>query len=169
MWQVAAMAGLKGLQAYAQYKSDKAIRNAKEAWRNYSNTMLNISDAMNQNVITQNQANTELAFREQAIGIQQSEILTAGQAEVAAASAGVKGRSVNQAMRDIQRNAAAAEVQRQQELIQSRLAFNSDRLRSKMSAKMQQDHTYLPKPSGASYLLDAAASTFSFGSSGGYF
>ena len=136
------------------------------AWQNYSNTMVRLSDAVNQNAITTNEILSEQAFAEQAIGIKQSNILTEAQAQVTAAAAGVKGVSVDDVMLDINRNAAEAENKRQNDLAASRLSFDAQRQNSAMSAAQSQDYSYIPRPKLGSYLLDATIK--SFGGSGGF-
>lgn len=158
-WMMAAQAGMSFMQAGQQLAADKAQYKARKAWQTYSNTMVRLSDSMNQNAITTNEIIAQSAFAEQALGIKRSSILTQAKSEVAAAAAGVKGRSVNQSMIDIQRNAAARETERQTSLSNANLAFDQQRLQSRMSAEMQQDYTYLPKPNPATYYLNAAMQT----------
>jgi hypothetical protein len=157
--------GLNLASAFGSYQADKAAAKAAQAWQAYSNTMLRLSDGLNQNAITTNEILSQQAFADQAIGIKQSNILTQAQAEVSAAAAGVKGTSVDDVMRDINRSAAVAENKRQNDLNASYLAFDQQRQSSAMSAAMQQDYSYIPKPKLGSYLLKAAAA--SLGGGGG--
>lgn len=159
MWPILAM---NVIQGFAGYNAASAQAKAKEKWQAYQNTMLQLSNAQSQNAITDNEIMAQQAFADQGIGIQKSNILTSAKAEVSAAAAGVKGRSVDQAMLDINRNAAAAERQRQIDFANSNLAFTAQRAQSSMSAAMQQDYSYIPKPKLGSYLLEAAADTYSF-------
>lgn len=156
--------GLNMASAFGSYQADKAASKAARAWQAYSNTMLRLSDGINQNAITTNEILSEQAFADQAIGIKQSNILTQAQAEVSAAAAGVKGTSVDDVMRDINRTAAVAENQRQNNLAAARLSFDAQRQNSAMSAAQQQDYSYIPKPKLGSYLLSAAASSLGGGS-----
>ena len=157
--------GLNFASAFGSYQADKAASKAARAWQAYSNTMLRLSDAVNQNAITTNEIFSMQSFADQAIGIKQSNILTTAQAEVSAAAAGVKGVSVDDVMRDINRTAAVAENQRQNDFAASQLAFDQQRQSSAMSAASQQDYSYLPKPKLGSYLLNAAAKSFGGGGS----
>lgn len=157
--------GLNFASAFGSYQADKAASKAARAWQAYSNTMVRLSDAVNQNAITTNEILSMQTFADQAIGIKQSNILTTAQAEVSAAAAGVKGVSVDDVMRDINRTAAVAENQRQNDFAAANLQFDQQRQSSVMSAAMQQDYTYIPRPKLGSYLLNAAAK--SFGGGGG--
>lgn len=149
--------GLNLASGFMSYQADKVAAKAASAWQAYSNTMVRLSDAVNQNAITTNEIFSNRAFAEQAIGIKQSNILTEAQAEVSAAAAGVKGVSVDDVMRDINRNAAVAENKRQNDLAASYLSFDQQRQSSAMQAAMQQDYSYIPKPKLASYLLGAVS------------
>ena len=158
-WMLAAQTGMNFLQAGMQYDADKQQHKAQVAWQKYSNTMVRLSDAMNQNAITTNELLTQEAFANEAMKIKRGSLLTLAKVETAAAAAGTKGRSVNQAMLDVTRNAAVRESERQTSLRNANLAFDQQRLQSGMSAAMQLDYTYLPKPNAASYFLKAAASS----------
>lgn len=160
-WAVAANVGMNMLSAGQSYAADKAQYKASKAWQAYSNTMVRLSDAVNQNAITTNTLMAGDAFAEQALQIRKGGILASAQVETQAAAAGVKGRSVNQAMFDVQRNAAARESERQQSFKNTMLSFDQQRLQSSMSAEMQQDYSYIPKPKAASYILNAAMKSFS--------
>lgn len=152
--------GLNMLGGFMSYKADKAAAKAASAWQAYSNTMANLSNGVNQNAITSNEIFSERASADQAIGIKQSNILSEAQAQVSAAAAGVKGVSVDDVLKDINRNAAQAENKRQNDLVASRMAFDNQRQSSAMQAAMSQDYSYIPKPKLGSYLLSAAAKSF---------
>ena len=155
----AAMLGLNMLQGAAQYQADKAEAKARKAWQRYSNTMVNLSNSLNQNAITDNEVMAMQESTNQAIDIKKDYLQTAATTEVSAAAAGVKGRSVNQALFDVQRNANIAEGRRQGALENAFLAFDQQRQQSSMSAAMQKDYSYIPKPKFASYMLKAASSS----------
>jgi hypothetical protein len=173
-WTAAAQFGLNLLSSANSYKAAKRQAAAQQAWQDYSNTMTNLSNGINQNAITQNEILANEASANNAVGIQKAGLISAAHAEVAAAAAGVKGRSVNQAIRSVQRSIATQEYDRQISLKNANAAFDQQRLQSAMGASMQQDYSYIPKPSGASYFLNAlsntaASSSFQglFGGSGG--
>lgn len=163
MWAMAIMGGLQLAGALSQHSAQEAQAKYQKAYQKYQNTMTMLSGAQSQNSITQNDIQAEAAFAEQAVGIKQQTILTEASAEVSAASAGVKGRSVNQAMMDIDRNAAVAERQRQINLTNSRLSFDQERRNTALQVESSKDRSYIPQPSLASSLIGAAANTYSFG------
>lgn len=152
------MAAMMAAQAVSQYGADKATAKASKAYQAYKNAMARISDATTQNVITENQIATNQAYGDQSVGIKQQNLLSVAQSEVSAAAAGVKGRSVNQVQLDINRSAALAERQRQNDMTNSNLSFAGQRQQSAQSAANAQDYSYIPTPKLGSYLLNAASS-----------
>jgi hypothetical protein len=152
------MLALQGAQAFSAFGADKARAKADQAYQAYKNAMARISDATTQNVITENQIATNQAYGDQAVGIKQQNILSVAQAEVSAAAAGVKGRSVNQVQLNINRSAALAERQRQNDMKNANLSFAGQRQQSAQAAANAQDYTYIPTPKLGSYLLKAGMS-----------
>ena len=155
MW-FAVQAAMQVAGAVAQYKGDKAQAKAAQRMQDYRNKMLSISNAMNQNSIT---TNTSLAIQQsarQAVYMRRDELSTLGSTAVSAAAAGVKGRSVNATLLDVQRNAGYAERQRSEDLELQFLQYDQERLNSSLSATMQTDLSYIPKPKLSSYLIKAA-------------
>ena len=102
MLQMELLAG-KGLVDY--FNSRNQAKGMK-AFQKYKNTMTMLSAAQSQNAITTNWLLERAAFAEQGIDLQKQSMITSARVESAAAGAGVKGRSVNQAMFDVARNAA---------------------------------------------------------------
>lgn len=156
MFWMAAAAGMQVLGAIGQYKADKANAKAARAIQEYKNKMLSISNALNQNAIT---TNTTLAIQQsarQAVYMRADELSTLGSTAVAAAAAGVRGRSVNQTLLAVQRNAGLQEAQRSTDLQQQFLQFDQQRLSSSLDAVNGQDLSYIPKPQLGSYLMKAA-------------
>ena len=138
------------------YQADKASAKAAKALQAYNNTMTRLSDSINQNAITTNAVLAQDASAAQKLGLQRSQLQTESQLITSAAASETKGRSVNQAMFDIQRNGANREFERQQNLKNAFLAFDQQRLNSRMGATMAIDHSYIPKPNFMSYMLKAA-------------
>lgn len=159
MWMFAAQAAMSALSAASQYKADKAQAKAQQAFQKYRNTMTRLSDGVNQNAITTNELLMREASAEQGVQIAQQGLFDTARVEVSAAAAGVKGRSVNQTMLDTNRDIAVRERQRQVSLDNAMLAVDQQRLNSSMSAEMQQDYSYIPKPKAATYFLKFAADT----------
>lgn len=143
------------LGAYGQYKADKARAKAEQRIRDYRNKMTNIANAINQNAITQNTTLTIQKSAKQAVFMRRDELTTAGSTAVAAAAAGVKGRSVSATLVDVSRNAGLREKQRQDDLEGYFLQAHQQRLSSSLSAVQNQDLSYIPKPQFGTYLLGA--------------
>lgn len=156
-WALAGSLGLNFISAESQKMADKHAFKAQTLVREYNNTMVRLSDAQNQNAITTNQLLASQAFADEAIQIKRGSLITQAKTEVSAAAAGVKGRSVNQAMFAVMRNASEREYQRQVNMASANLAFDQQRRGSAMGAQMQQDFSYIPKPRSASYYLGAAS------------
>lgn len=154
-WMIAAQAAMGALSAADQYKKDKKAYEWNVKLQKYRNAMAFISDAQNQNAIT---TNTSLAIQTSALRAvsNQSEALrTRSTAIVNAAAAGVAGGSVAMAINDIDRQAATIEYNRREELQAQFLGFDQQRISSRMSAMMQQDYSYIPKPDKSSILMGA--------------
>lgn len=161
MWMALAAAGLNFLSANESYKADKAQAKAQRAWQAYSNTMTRLSDAVNQNSITTNQLMAQDTFASQALELRKESFITQAKVETAAASAGVKGRSVTQTMFGVQRNAAQRESERAIQFQNTMLGFDAQRQNSTMTAAMNMDYSYIPKPKAATYFLNAASKSIS--------
>lgn len=147
------------IAAGMDYRADKAQWKAQTAIKAYRNKMTNIANAINQNAITQN---TTLAIQQsarQAVHMRRDELSTLGSTAVAAAAAGVRGRSVNATLMDVQRQAGLLEKQRTDDLEQYFLQTRQQRLGSALSAVQNQDLSYLPKPKFGQYLMRAAVNS----------
>ena len=161
MWWMAASAGLNLLSAANSYAADKAQSKAQRAWQAYTNKMVDLSATVSQNAITSNELLAQDAFVNQAFQLRQDSIFTRAKVEASAASAGVKGNSVNKSISQVLRNSAAREAERQEGFRVTMLGFDQQRMQVSMQAAMQKDYSYIPKPNAASYFLSAAASTAS--------
>lgn len=168
VWMMAAQLGLSALQGAASYKAKKQQAEAQEKWRKYNNAMVNLGNAMNQNAITQNEVLAMQNSVFQATELKKLNIQQTGAVAAAAAAAGVKGRSVNQSMFNVQRNAANADRDRQISLQNQFAAFDQQRLQSGMSAAMQQNHTQIQKPSLLNEMAGTISKAVGFGMSGGF-
>lgn len=157
MW-FAIAAGMQVAGALGQYSADKANAKAQKAVQKYRNKMANIANAINQNAITTNTILSMQQSARKAVFMRRDELSTLGSTAVAAAAAGVRGRSVNASLMAVQRNAATAERMRQNDLEEQFMQYDQERLSSSLSAVMNQDHSYIAKPSLGSYLFKAASS-----------
>jgi hypothetical protein len=134
-------------------------KEAKEAkrWQKYNNKMVRLQDAINQNVLTTNENIRREATIEKRFGIRISEYQTLGSATVAAAAAGVKGRSVNSVLFDIQRNAARADAQAVQAFEYDKIQIDEQRRQSAMSAQLSLDLRDIQGPSPINLALGLAS------------
>lgn len=126
-------------------------------WQEYNNKMTRLADAMNQNALTTNENMAVERSQLQEFQIRKSEMITEATAEVSAAATGTTGRSVNAVLKDISRNAANASARRQLDLRNQFLQIDNQRQASAMQAQTQIDHSVIPSPNPATYILGFAA------------
>lgn len=107
-WAMAAQAGISLVQSAATNETAEEQR----LLTTYQNRMRMLSNAANQNTITDNERFAVEESVIESINIQKSALRARGAAEVAAAAAGVTGGSVGQALLDITRDSATAEHNR---------------------------------------------------------
>lgn len=143
--------------AFGSYRADKAQAKAQRAMKEYRNKMTNIANAINQNAITQNTTLQVQQSAKQAVFMRRDELSVAGSTVVAAGAAGVRGRSVNATLLDVQRSAGMQEKQRADDLQNYFVQETQQRLSSSLSAVQNQDLSYIPKPRLSTYLLGAVA------------
>jgi hypothetical protein len=146
------------LGAGSSYGSAAAEAKARKAMQVYNNKMAHIADAMNQNAITTNVTMAIQQSARQAPQLQQQAMQVTGQVEVQAAATDTVGRSVNQALKMVARGAANQEYARREDLKTQFLQADEQRRQSALSAKLQEDHSYIPKPNAASALFSAGTS-----------
>lgn len=157
MWaELALQGGLSMLRQGVEYSEAKKAAEAKKAWQAYKNTMVELSNANNQNIITTNENIARGSSIEQAFQIERSEYITSAQAEASAAASGVEGRSVNAVQFDIERNAASAQTRRKQDLNAQYLQFDNQRQQSAFQAALSHDYSPIPEPKPATYALNFA-------------
>ena len=152
-----------GLSAMMGYSADSAKAKAQKAWQAYTNKMVEFSHGQTQNSITTNELLASDALTNQAFQLRKESMFIRGQVEVSAATAGVKGRSVNLAIRQVVGNSAARESERQEAFRTTMLGVDQKRKSAAMNAAMQKDNSYIPKPKAASYYLGAVSKTASTG------
>lgn len=171
--------GLSGVatvfSGISSYFADKKKVAAQKSWQEYNNTIVNLSNAMTQNAITENEIIANASAQQDKFDLQKQGLITTAKAEVAAAAAGVKGNSVNLTLLNTQREIGLKEDRRQQSLNNAMLAFDFQRNNSNLQAAASQDYSYIEEPSGASYFLNTVTKLkknkvfdyFGFGEKGG--
>lgn len=125
-------------------------------WQAYNNKMVRLQDAQNQNSITTNENMRKERKATQVMQVQMSERATSASAEVAAASTGTIGRSVNMVLFDIGRNAASARQAIEKDDDWQDAQTDNQRLQSAMQAEMQVDLRQIPGPNPATMMLGVA-------------
>lgn len=150
-----------GVAAYSSANAASANSKAGRAMQAYNNKMKDLSATLSQNSVTRNQLRAVDALSTNAVNLKKDSIFMRARVEVSAAAAGVKGNSVNRTLRETIGDAASREVDRQEAFRETMMDIESERYGIQVSAAMQQDYSYIPKPNTASYYLSAAASTAS--------
>lgn len=153
--------GLNIIGGIMDYNADMKAAKAKRAWQAYSNTMVSLSNALSQNVITDNTIMAEAQSAQAAIDIKRNNLLASASTEVQAAAAGTAGNSVERSMTMLNRNAAEAERNRQIQRENLLMGFDQQRVNSGLQAAMQKDYSYIPKPSFGQYMFKAFANSAS--------
>lgn len=167
MWSDLAIGGgLSLLKQGVGYSEAKKAAEAKQAWQAYKNTMLELSNANNQNIITTNENLARRNSADQSFSIERSEYLTSAQAEVAAAASGTGGRSVNAVMFDIEQNATMAQAKRKQDLEDQYLQAENQRQQSNFQTALSHDYSPIPEPNPATYMLNFATDAYKLYKSG---
>lgn len=157
MWGHQAMdSGFSALKGITSFVTANREAKARKAWQKYNNAMVNIGNALSQNSITTNQVNAVQTDRTVYGQIEQSRMTTVARAEVAAAVADTTGRSVNQTVEQIGRNADEAQAARQLQLEQQIEGFKVQRQNANYQATVQQDRSDIRAPNPLSAALGAA-------------
>ena len=132
----------------------------RRAFQRYSNTMVDLSNSINQDSITLNEIQFAEASTQQAVQIQEQGMTATGSIEAAAGAAGVRGNSVSVGLVHTLGAAASAEYNREREFKYAMLGFSAQRTSSAMNAAMQKDYSQY---SGGSLLSAGVNSLFSVG------
>lgn len=166
---MAIAAGSSLLSGLMSFGADKAAAKAQRAFQKYRNTMTQLSNALAQDAITANELISNEQFRRQALQIQSTYQEAAGATQVQAGATDTAGRSVDRSMFLLEQSRDMAEAVRQENLISSWIAFDQQRENAAMSAAMQQDYSYIPKPNLMTYLFKAGTQIGQMGHEAGWF
>lgn len=142
--------GLSVGQAATSFASDMIASSLANKMRKYRNTMLEITAAMTGNTITLNQIATRDASVRLQFEIAKAASKDQGSAEVAAAAAGVAGRSVDSSMRGLRASAAAAQAGRKAVRDSEFRAHSQERKNLAMSTLLGRDISISSRPSALS-------------------
>ncbi len=117
------------------------------ALQKYRNQMIQITAAMNERAISQNEIRTRDASVRLAFAIEATSQADIASANVSAATAGVSGRSVDRQLRGLRGSALRAQAARKEKTRQEMTVHANDRINNRVSAIMQRDITIHEKPS----------------------
>src|ERR1035437_9106959 len=143
------------LSAGTAYMADKEQADAKRKWQAYSNAMVNISNAQDQNAISSNETMAVQDAVQKNVNVQRGGLIFAAKEQVQAAAAGVQGRSVNQSLMDIQAQAADKERNNQIDLQNKLQGYAQQREQKNLNAAQEQNYSYIAAPNAGTYLLGA--------------
>lgn len=141
------LGGLMQYQGQMQsYKNQKAAVEYQRKLQDYNNKMVYLSAAMQQNTITTNVTNAIQQSAMQAVDIQKAVSDAVGETAVSAAATGTTGRSVDMAITNVERQGAAQEYVRQEQLQSVFDSADAQRQNVAMQAQLQQDLTWYQSP-----------------------
>lgn len=149
----------EGINQYFDYKRAKNQAKYAKKMQEWRNKMTRLSDAINQNAITQNTTMAIQQSAKRAVYQKADEISLLGASNVNAAAAGVRGNSVSATLLQFQRGAALQEKNRQDDLKNQFTQLYQQRITSGMSAAQHIDHSYIRSPKFGEYLFAFAAET----------
>lgn len=134
--------GASGLfSTWSDYFAKETSAKNSTAFQNYSNSMTDLSNAVNQDSITLNQIQYIDASAQQSGKIQTQGMTAAGSVEANAAASGVRGNSVNVNLTHVEGSAASAEYNREREFKYAMLGFDQARTTSVVKAAMNKKYS----------------------------
>lgn len=149
--------GLQTIQGFSNFMIAGIEADLAATLQRYRNQVLKIQESMNANRITANEINTQDAAQRLDFAIQAQAHQDQGFADVAAASAGVRGASVDATMRGLRRSAAFAQQRRRSAMKQEMVSHFEDRRSNAMATALSMDITVQQKPSILSAAIGVAA------------
>ena len=147
--------------SWGQYQSASIQADLQQSIQNYRNSMSQLSAArsMNATVVNEVRATDAYVLNDQAI--QKQSMQDQSRLEVEAAAAGVTGKSVELAARDLRASAGRARYAQKRQYKQSMSDIEEQRTSIAIGAITNQDIQVIPKPSIASMLLGAGTNLLS--------
>ena len=149
--------GLSLVDGVAGFAQSRIQSDLHSAYQKYRNAISAINATQQQNTITLNSIAVRDASIAEAEDIEIASLRDRGTAEVAAAAAGVKGNSVDLAMRELAGDAARANKNRLDNLNSQFAAFAQERKNVNVARVMNQDISIIPKASVSTALLGVGA------------
>lgn len=153
-----AQMGMSVVSAFGAHSSAQHATAMDRINRNYRETMTSISTAMQLNTMTNNEIEARDASVRASASLQQQALVDKANAQVSAAAAGVRGGSVANTLRSLDRSQLMAKkTLRDKQAAQARSATNNRR-NLQLSRIMGQDISPIQGPSVASSMLGLGAS-----------
>lgn len=138
-------AGLDVLKAGAGFFAAQKQAESDKKWQQYHNALVRMQYGAEFNAIAEQREQTREASMKQGLQIKTAAYTTEASATVAAAAAGVQGRSVDQVTGQIETNAAEATSNVERQLQWQNNAFET----AHVNAAMQRDSNIQSKPPDA--------------------
>jgi len=139
--------GLQIAQGIAGFMIGSINAKLQAQLQQYRNEIMKVQESMNANRITINEINTRDAATRLDFAIQAQAHHDQGAASVAAATAGVRGGSVDSTMRGLRRSAAFAQQKRVEVVSQEMRSHLEERRSNALATAMSMDITVHQKPS----------------------
>lgn len=152
--------GLTVGQGVTGFLNEGIASKLARSMQKYRNEMLQLTAAMNNDVITQNQIRTRDAAVALQFDIELRGAKDRGAAEVAAASAGVSGSNVDKTMRHLRGSALRAHAARKARTAQEMQGHAQERRNNNVSAILGQDIQVIARPSALAHLGGMATKLF---------
>lgn len=151
--------GAAGLfRTWSDYYVKETDAKNKKAFQEYSNSMTDLSNAVNQDSITLNQIQYIDASTQQSGKIQTQGMTAAGSIQATAGAAGVRGNSVQVNLAHVEGTAAAAGYNREREFKYAMLGFDQARTTSTLTTAMNKKYSTF---AGGSLLQSGLSSAMS--------
>ena len=142
-----ASAGLTIATGVTDFMNASIASDLASKLQKYRNQMLEITAAMNDRAISQNEIRTRDASVRLAFQNAMTSRADIAKANVSAAAAGVQGRSVDRTLRGLRGSALNAQAARKEQTRQEMSKHASERINNRVSTIMQRDITVHEKPS----------------------
>lgn len=149
--------GHRALGAYAGYSAQRHSSKMAEIQKHYQNVMADIAAAQQNNTQTMNEVEVRDAFVRTGIALEVQAMKDQGSAEASAAAAGVKGGSVNSALRGLMRSHMQSKAALTQRKDQQHRANTQARRNIALNRAFSKNRDIIPQPSAASALLGLGA------------
>lgn len=142
-----AQMGMAAISAFSSYSAVKHQGKMREIQQKYHNKMVAISQASELNTLTENELQTRDAFKRAEVAILGDALRSEADAELNAAVAGVRGKSVEATQTGLARSKLTAQFTLQRKR-KAQMILHDEQFKSiKLQAIRSRDTAIIPKPS----------------------